>query len=369
MPALRKAIVFEGVPQVFHCVSRCVRRAYLCGVDALSGRSYEHRRGWVRGRLRELSEAFSIEIYAYAVMSNHLHVVLRTDPDVAAEWSAEEVVLRWRRVFPRFDGDGKLIEPEGRELARLAGDEATVALWRGRLSSVSWLMRCLNEKIARRANWEDKCGGRFWEGRFRCQRLDDAAALLACMVYVDLNPIRAKVAGTLESSDFTSVQDRICAEVGRGVLAEAPKRPNAVQREALAAAAAEAGRDVWQTPLERMRPGDMAATKAGGGDGEDRSLMEGWAMGWSDYLSLVDETGRAIHAGKRGRIGEGVAPALAAVALRRESWLALVKGYGGLFWRVAGNRDALKAAAKAAGQQWFWGSGRKRRVGMAEALE
>jgi len=369
MPQARKTIVYEGVAQVFHCVSRCVRRAYLCGVDAPSGRSYEHRRGWVRERLRELSEAFAVEIYAYAVMSNHLHVVIRTDPEAAAGWSEEEVVLRWRRIFPRRDGDGEVILPEGKELERLAADEAAVTAWRRRLGSVSWLMKCLNEPIAKRANREDRCTGHFWEGRFRCQRLDDASALLACMVYVDLNPVRSKVAASLEASDFTSVQDRICGEVGRGVLAAAPRKPNAEQKEALAEAAAEAERDLWLTPLERMRPGDMEGAKSGGEDEVESDSAAGWGIEWTDYLMLVDETGRGLRAGKRGAIGDEVTPVLAQVALRRESWLAMVKGYGGVFCQVAGRVESLKAAAEAAGQQWFWGVGRQRRGRMAEALE
>ena len=124
MPQARKVIVDESVPQVFHCVSRCVRRAFLCGEDAYSGRSYEHRREWVRDRLRELSEQFAVDVCAYAVMSNHLHVVLRTDAERAGDWSAEEVVLRWRSIFPEMrDENGSTVLPEGEELARVTSYE------------------------------------------------------------------------------------------------------------------------------------------------------------------------------------------------------------------------------------------------------
>jgi hypothetical protein len=98
----RSQLVPPGAPGVFHCVSRCVRRAFLCGEDSYTGKSFEHRRQWVEDRLREVGEVFSVSIWGYAVMSNHLHVVVQTLQEVAASWramSALDVQLGWYRLL------------------------------------------------------------------------------------------------------------------------------------------------------------------------------------------------------------------------------------------------------------------------------
>src|SRR5262249_4975151 len=141
----------------------------------------------------------------YAVLSNHLHVILRTRPDVVQGWSDAQVAERWLRLCPlRRNPDGSAAKPEEREIQALVADAPLCAERRSRLGNLSWFMACLAQHVARRANKEDLCRGRFWEGRFRCQLLLDDAALLACSVYVDLNPIRAGVAATPEESEFTS---------------------------------------------------------------------------------------------------------------------------------------------------------------------
>ena len=86
----RAEVVVADEIGVDHCVQRVVRRAFLCGVDSLSGNSYDHRRAWIRDRLESLAGLFGVEIAAFAVMSNHLHVILRDRPDVVALWSDED---------------------------------------------------------------------------------------------------------------------------------------------------------------------------------------------------------------------------------------------------------------------------------------
>ncbi|MEJ1416495.1 MAG: transposase, partial [Candidatus Sedimenticola sp. (ex Thyasira tokunagai)] len=208
MPKPRKSLISLDATPYYHCVSRCVRRAFLCGTDQLTGRSYEHRRGWIEARLLDLPRYFAIELCAYAVMSNHTHVVLHIDTERAADWSLHEIIERWHGLFSGTLLSQRFLANEPMCRAELALVEELAESWRERLCSVSWFMRCLNETIARQANAEDGCTGRFWEGRFKCQALLDEAALAACMAYVDLNPIRAGMADTPESSEHTSIRRR-----------------------------------------------------------------------------------------------------------------------------------------------------------------
>jgi hypothetical protein len=218
-------------------------------------------------------------------------------------------------------------------------DPKIMAPVRARLSSVSWFMKALNEYVARRANREDGCKGHFWESRFKCQRLADDAALLACMAYADLNPVRAKAAETVEASDFTSGQDRARAEKARRRVAtyRRSKKEGAAlkpRREALLdAERGRAGADAW---LAGFRPGELR-------------------MKADEYLGLLDWTGRELRAGKRGAVPDGLAGILTRLDVDAGRWVSTVERYDSLFWRVAGHAEALVAAARAAGVRWLKG--------------
>lgn len=319
MTAARRELVDPDSPGFFHCVSRCVRRAFLCGEDAYSGRSFEHRKQWVEDRLLELAECFAVGLYAFAVMSNHLHVVLYVEPSATATWSADEVAQRWLRLFPvRSDGE---IDAEACRLRAqaLAGSPERIAELRARLGSVSWFMRCLSEPIARRANREDACTGRFWEGRFKCQALLDEAAVLACMAYVDLNPIRAGIASDLASSAHTSIRRRLQAldeSADAHALADAPLQPVA-------------------------------------GSVPEPAL----ALGLAEYLQLADWSGRVARADKRGVIASSAPPVLARLGLCERRWQAQALGCERNYWRAVGATETLLEKARALGQRWLKGGG------------
>ncbi|MBM7074321.1 transposase [Shewanella sp. 202IG2-18] len=322
MPKARKTIVSVEDTPFYHCVSRCVRRAFLCGEDLYSGNNYEHRREWVENRLLELADVFAVEICAYAVMSNHLHVVLRIDIELVKSWSDFDVLTQWHKLFKGTPLSHKFIKGEKLSKWDMKQLDEQVAEYRHRLADISWFMRSLNEPIARLANKEDKCSGRFWEGRFKSQALLDEGALLACMAYVDLNPIRAKMTDSPEQSDFTSIQRRI------------------------------------KSALKGEQPLELLPFSGN----ERLNMPNGLPFVAEDYLLLVEETGRCIRTDKKGSILRS-AHILERLNLPTENWLRLCTEFGVLFKGAAGNMqsltlycermDKLRRGGAANCQRWF----------------
>jgi hypothetical protein len=280
-------VSLEATPY-YHCISRCVRRAFLMGRDE-RGRTFDHRKGWLVARIKFLSDIFAVNVAAYAVMSNHYHLVLHVDKPSADSWEDDEVCRRWGRLYKgpellrrHLKGEA-LASVEQEELKRL------IPRWRARLCCLSRFMACLNYVIALRANQEDGCTGRFWEGRFKSQALKDDVALLACMVYVDLNPVRAGSASSLKTSDFTSIQDRI--------------------------------RRATRQPAKEPKPRLMPLGKV-------EKQERGYAaipFRYRDYLELVDWYGRAKHTQKRGVIGNKQPSLLSELRLSAWQWQLLSK--------------------------------------------
>jgi len=350
----RKEIVCDSEVEVFHAYTRCVRRAFLCGVDAVTGNDYEHRKQWIEERLQELCASIALDVCGFAVMANHLHVVARTRPDLAAGWSDEEVARRWWRLFPkRRDANGRAAEPEEQELQMLIADEQALAERRRRLSSLSWFMRCLCEPIARRANKEDGVSGRFFEGRFKCQKLLDEAAILACSVYVDLNPVRAGMAETPEAAPHTSAFERIQGQ--QEDCGPAPKaRSQSKSAPRSAAKPRTPPRGGWLCPVD-VNGDPVAVARA---NAHRRASNKGFlSMSLADYLQILDWTGRQVRGDKRGAIPGDLAPILERIGMSRENWLETVSNFGRLFHRAAGHVSLLVEEAVRAGKRWFQGHG------------
>jgi len=266
-----------------------------------------------------LADVFAAAIYGYAVMSNHLHVVLHIDPHASSSWDDDEVARRWCALFPVASDDPAA---HHQQRVSLAANPARIAIFRSRLGSLSWFMRCLNEPIARRANREDDCTGRFWEGRYKCQALLDERAVLAAMAYVDLNPIRAGMTDRLDQSRHTSIARRI----------------GQAQQDA----------GVETTRLEPV---------AG------RTSVERLSIRTSDYLELVDWTGRQWRPGKVGVIAASEPGVLARLGIEPGHWTTQVREVGSGYWRAIGSVNALLERASAMGQRWLKG------LGLASAVQ
>ena len=205
----RKDSLDPSVSQVVHVWNRCIRAMALCGFDPITKVNRDYRRQWSRDRLEHLASVFAIEVLTYAIMHNHTHQVLRTRPDIARQWSAETVAWRWLMITPKRDRCGKPIEPTKEQVRKITANPGLVEKLRLRLSDVSFWMQSYAQHIAVRANREDEQFGHFWQARFSAHVLVDPAAVIRCMLYVDLNPIRAGLADSIADSDFTAAKDRL----------------------------------------------------------------------------------------------------------------------------------------------------------------
>lgn len=281
----------------YHVVSRCVRRAFLCGDDRKSGKCYNHRRQWIEGRIRILSSIFGIQICSYSVMSNHYHIVIKLCPDEIAVLSDHEIVARWTSIFKGPSVLLKQLEDNNLDAATQAVVDKWVSERRGNLADLGWFMKCLNEPIARQANKEDRVTGHFWEGRYKSQALLTEEAILSAMTYVDLNPIRAKMADTPEDSEHTSIKARIEPTID---LTKAVKEQ--IEQSAL---------KCFNLPLKPLEVLE-------GGVRED--VQNGVLFSFSDYLELVDYTGRILRPNKRGAIPAGTPSILERLGIDLDTW-------------------------------------------------
>jgi len=318
----RAELVDPAEVAVFHCINRCVRRAYLCGQDPLTGQDYSHRKAWLERRLRFLAGQVGIDVLGFAILSNHFHVLLRSRPDVVAGWSDTEVATRWLALCPNRKTDtGQHAEPTAPEINMIRNMPERLAEIRDRLSNISWFMRLVAEPLARFANQEDQTSGRFWQGRFRAVKLCDEAAVLACAAYVDLNPIRAGVASTLEASDFTSVQRRIESE---DLPEECATRT-----------------DGWLAPLQLDERAAASQSNGTPSTLRQRASDQGFLpLSFAEYKTLLEWTARNVR--NRHAVAAGDRPrALARVGISAPAWLRLAAHFGKLFQRVAGAPESI----------------------------
>jgi REP element-mobilizing transposase RayT len=314
MPKPRKQQIALSETPYYHLVSRCVRRAFLCGCTDTY--NFEHRRGWILERLQLLTQMFAIDIAAFALMSNHYHLVVQVDTVKASTWSYQDITDRWQILFRLPILVQRYLSGDSSGDAENHAAESIIKNWRSRLCDISWFMRCLNEHIARLANAEDHCTGRFWEGRFKSQALLDEKAVLTAMAYVDLNPIRAQMATTPETSDYTSIQQRL----GKAVHC------------------------VFHGELLPFA-----------GDSHQNNVQQHIPYHFIDYIELVDWTGRQIRPDKRGAIDAATPAILDRLGIPTHCWLHNCQQLETEFHQVIGSISSLQQFCQKLGQSWLHG--------------
>lgn len=305
----RSQLINLSKTSYYHCMTRCVRQSYLCGYDSETNRDYSHRKKWIVAKIKHISNVFAIKICAYAIMSNHYHLVLFVNEAQIQSWSDNEVVARWQTLFPN---DAKSLS-----LYTAAEVEFKIKLWRQRLMDISWFMRCLNEPIARFSNKEDEKKGRFWEGRFKSQALLDEGAILTAMAYVDLNPIRANIANTPEESDFTSIQERI-----KTLMMHLSKK--------------SIKSDLKKASIKLPQPKDLMSFSS-----KLKSEKTFIDYNLIDYIELVDSTGRILRDDKKGVISDKLEPILTRLALNPKCWIENIKYLQLRFSYAIGHSESL----------------------------
>ncbi|MFM7865590.1 MAG: hypothetical protein ACKPHU_15355, partial [Planctomycetaceae bacterium] len=275
-------------------------------------------------------------------MSNHLHLVLRSRPDVVREWSDDEVARRWLMLCPeRRDENRRPLEPTEFEISRIVNNAVKLASLRSRLSDISWWMRLLCQNVAQRANREDSEVGKFWQARYRTVRLLDEIAILSCAVYVDLNPIRAAISQTIAESDFTSAQKRLLnlqsqARIQQGSAGSDSKvvtTTAAVGNDPVVALDLHSSQHLAPVELnERTGQTGSDANREG-----VRCSNKGFLpMSTGQYLALLEWTAGQQRVAKRGRKPKWIRRLFKRLGISASVWNELVRNFGRLFSIVAG---------------------------------
>ena len=311
MAVARRNIVDSETPGFYHCTNRCVRRAFLCGKDKKTGIDYSDRKGWLEKRFVELCDIFSVDIYAYAVMDNHYHIVLYLDPLAPQKWSDKDVAEKWLLAYPGKLGKSKFALQRELKKQAIMGDKAKLKIYRKRLGKLSWFMGRINEPLAKKSNEEDDCTGAFWESRYTSQALLDEASVLSCMCYVDLNPVRAKITKKLETSNHTAIKKRI-------EKVERIKANNCTV-------------DLNQT-IEAVA-GNLKSQRM--------------TLSTRDYFYLLEWTGKSIIHPNKASVPANIKSIIEGLNLQQTHWLKQIENFNQHYCHVVGSVELIREKAKA----------------------
>lgn len=224
-------------------------------------------------------------------------------------------------------------EPNEFELNMIRNDPVRLKEIRSRLSDISWWMRLLSQKIGKRANEDDKEVGKFWQARYRAVRLLDETAVLACAAYVDLNPIRAAMAETIESSEYTSAQQRAIALQTQANAQTTSDGDAAMVSKPIV-------RSLSPLTIDELKDDIGACCHSGGSRASDKGFLP---MSVASYLELLDWTARELRADKRGATPQNATPIFERLGIDADVWCELTKDFGKLFATVAGKPKVIES--------------------------
>jgi hypothetical protein len=318
MTRARSEIIIPNQVGTFHVISRCVRRQLLLEKG--------HRKTWLCNGLAGWLGHMGIDLLAYAIMGNHVHLVLRVRPDIVKTWNNHDLARHALAVLPVRSGPG--LEPltvTPAVVERYAGNAKWLAQQRTRLSSPSWLLRLIKQGVSRRANTQDGCTGHFWEKRFTSVSLLDAAAVLACMVYVDLNPFRAAMVKDPLKAIYTSIRHRVVRADGAG------RSDHNADDHALGGRLAA---------MPQCAP-------ANSWSGE----FPGWGISEQDYVNLVRETALSANRNARGAV-ENAFALVNQMGIEPTDWLSSMSEGGSMSGTVIGGPEARRRWCDQTGQRW-----------------
>ena len=309
MTTARRDIVDLNVTRYYHTISKCVRGAHLCGGI------YEHRKVWLEKRLEFLASQFAVSVASFVIMDNHLHVLVRLDPENVDKWSDEEVAKRWLTLCtPRgLDlNDGKKLN---KWVRKYTDEPERIEEYRERLGDMGWFMKLLKEPLARQANKDDDVNGVFWDGRYKSIAVIEEEALLATCAYIDLNPLAAGMAALPETSRYTSVRQRV-----RHFHQKNQHKQLKMARQGSVAASRKIGnaeQDHWLIPFEDRRPHTNCRPSS-----KREGMLEKFTLG--NYLLLIDYTSRMFREGK-ARVKDGIPPIFDRLETNLELWAGKVQ--------------------------------------------
>lgn len=337
----RSSLINPDEINIVHAVAKTVRNLFLFGQDYSADSDYSHRKDWIFSIMEFQSTLMAVDVLDFAIMSNHIHFVLRTRPDIVNTLDDHEVARRWLTLCPKSKKrtlvDGKVIvtpiPPKAADIAVTAADKDKIKKLRLQLSSVSWWMRLLCQKVAQRANFEDGISmGHFFKGRFHATLINDEPHLLGCSVYVDLNAIKAAMTETLDGYNYISASVRLeQIRLRHRVKKEAERQedhPDIPQKTAIHSSKGE-----FLSPIKIEKLGHLPELHLDGFRCSDKGFLD---MTEQEYIDLLQWCITNKILDERTADPETLPDCLTKRGIAPDIWVAQVRDFDGLYRYEAG---------------------------------